>query len=54
MLGTDLAIGAAGCQTCGEVGGVEGLEGQVHGDREQAVAQLLAQGRVKLGRPLSR
>jgi hypothetical protein len=41
-------------QALSEVTGVEGLEGQVRGDREQAMTQHLIEGRVKLGCPLDR
>ena len=41
-------------QALGEVACVKGLEGQARGDREQAMAQHLVQGRVKLRRPLDR
>lgn len=41
-------------QALGEVAGVEWLEGQVCGDREQAAAQHVVQGGVELGRPLDR
>jgi hypothetical protein len=41
-------------QALGEVAGVERLEGQVRGDREQVAAEHLVQGGVELGRPLDR